>query len=159
MGWTYIDSEILKTVDLFQNISERSLQEIIVLMSTLDVKTGQFIFREGDEGDGLYLVLNGEVRISKNIPGIGEEALAFLPAGACFGEMTLIEANAQRGASAIANSDCELAKLDRADFLELMEENKDIAVEVLWGFVRTLTRRLANSNDKVTFLAMSSRFE
>lgn len=159
MGWKYIDTSILRKVDLFKDVSERGLQEIIVLMTTVDVKTGQPIFEEGDEGDALYLVLSGEVRISKNIPGIGEEALAFLPQGSCFGEMALIEGRAVRSASAIAQKDCELAKLDRKDFLELLDRDKDLAVEMLWGFVRILSSRLRMSNDKVAFLAMSNMFE
>ncbi|MEM1350402.1 MAG: cyclic nucleotide-binding domain-containing protein, partial [Myxococcota bacterium] len=81
MSWKYLDTEILKRVELFQNLSERSLQEIIVVMTMVDVKRGASIFHEGDEGDALFLVLEGEVRISKNIPGVGEEALAFLPEG------------------------------------------------------------------------------
>lgn len=159
MSWKYLDTEILKRVELFQNLSERSLQEIIVVMTMVDVKRGAPIFHEGDEGDALFLVLEGEVRISKNIPGVGEEALAFLPEGSCFGEMALIEGRHARSAAAYASRDCHLAKLDRRDFLILMEEHKDFAIEMLWGFVRILSMRLRNSNDKVAFLAMSNMFE
>lgn len=159
MSWKYIDTSVLKDVDLFRKLSERGLQEIIVLMTTLDFKTGQSIFEEGAAGDGLYLILDGEVRISRTIPGVGEEALAFLPRGSCFGEMSLIDGRSTRSASAVANSDCEVARLDRQDFLELMGRDKDFAIEMLWGFVRVLSNRLSNSNDKVTFLAMSSMFE
>ena len=159
MGWKYLDTDILRGIDLFEGISERGLQEIIVLMTTNDVKRGMPIFEEGDEGNALFLILEGEVRISKDIPGVGEEALAFLPEGSCFGEMALIEGRIERSASAIAHKDCELARLDRGDFLELLEQDKDLAVEMLWGFVRILSRRLRNSNDKVTFLAMSNMFE
>lgn len=159
MGWKYIDTEVLREVDLFEKLSDRSLQEVIVLMSIVDVNQGQFIFEEGTEGDALFLILSGEVRISKNIPGVGEEALAFLPEGACFGEMALVEGRQMRSASAIANKDCELAMLRRKDFLDLMDRDKEFAIEMLWGFVRILSMRLRNSNDKVTFLAMSSMFE
>lgn len=159
MGFRYIDTDVLKEVDLFQNLSARALQEIIVLMSTMEFKQGQYVFEEGAPGDGLYLILEGEVRISKTIPGVGEEALAFLPTGSCFGEMALIEGRLMRSASAIANTDVEVAKLDREDFLELLERDREFAVEVLWGFVRVLSMRLRNSNDKVAFLAMSSMFE
>lgn len=49
------------------------------------------IFREGDEGDQMYLVLGGRVLISKQIPGAGEEALGILSRGEIFGEMALID--------------------------------------------------------------------
>ena len=117
MGWKYIDTRILKDVEIFSQLNERGRQEIIVLMTTVDVKQGQPIFEEGDPGDALYVILSGEVRISKNIPGVGEEALAFLPSGSCFGEMALIENRIARSASAYAQKDCELAKLARDDFM------------------------------------------
>ncbi|MEC9443270.1 MAG: cyclic nucleotide-binding domain-containing protein [Myxococcota bacterium] len=159
MGWKYIDTRILKDVEIFSQLNERGRQEIIVLMTTVDVKQGQPIFEEGDPGDALYVILSGEVRISKNIPGVGEEALAFLPTGSCFGEMALIENRIARSASAYAQKDCELAKLARDDFMELLDKEKDLAIDILWGFVRVLSNRLRNSNDKVAFLAMSNMFE
>ncbi len=159
MGWKYLDTTVLRDVELFRNLSDRALQEIIVLMTTHDYQRGQAIFKEGDAGDGLYLILEGEVRISKNIPGVGEEALAFLPDGSCFGEMALIEGRVARSASAIAQKDCEVARLSRDDFLEMLDRDKELAIEMLWGFVRILSLRLRNSNDKVAFLAMSNLFE
>ena len=159
MAWKYLDINVLKDVELFRNLSDRVLQEILVLMTTHDYQRGQTIFAEGDPGDALYLILEGEVRISKNIPGVGEEALAFLPDGSCFGEMALMEGRMARSASAIAQKDCEIARLTQRDFLELMERDKDLAIEILWGFVRILSLRLRNSNDKVAFLAMSNLFE
>ena len=159
MAWKYLDINVLKDVELFRNLSDRVLQEILVLMTTHDYQRGQTIFAEGVPGDALYLILEGEVRISKNIPGVGEEALAFLPDGSCFGEMALMEGRMARSASAIAQKDCEIARLTQRDFLELMERDKDLAIEILWGFVRILSLRLRNSNDKVAFLAMSNLFE
>lgn len=159
MGWTYLDTSILRGIGLFENVSERGLQELLVLMTTHDHKAGRPIFKEGEPGDALYLILKGEVRISKLIPGVGEEALAFLPAGSCFGEMALVEGRLARSASAIANSDCDLAKLSREDFLNLLKRDKELGMDLLWGFVQMLSRRLRDSNDKVAFLAMSNMFE
>jgi CRP-like cAMP-binding protein len=73
--------------------------------------------------------------------------------------MALIENRIARSASAYAQKDCELAKLARDDFMELLDKEKDLAIDILWGFVRVLSNRLRNSNDKVAFLAMSNMFE
>jgi len=62
----------------------------------------QQIFREGEAGDEMYVLLEGRVMISKFIPGAGEEALAFLERGDYFGEMALID-NQQRSADATAS--------------------------------------------------------
>ncbi len=62
----------------------------------------QEIFREGETGNEMYVLLEGRVMISKYIPGAGEEALAFLERGDYFGEMALID-NEQRSADAKAS--------------------------------------------------------
>ncbi len=159
MGWKFLDISILRKIDVFKTLSDSALLEIIPLTSTVEFKPGNSVFREGDKGDALYLVLSGEVRISKNIHGVGEEALAFLKEGSYFGEMALVGDESVRSASAIAASTTLLAKLERKDFLELLEREKEIAVEILWSFVNTLSARLRESNDRIAFFAMSNMFE
>ncbi len=159
MGWKFLDVSLLREIDLFNSLSDRALGELIPLTSTMDCKPGQVVFNEGDMGDAMYMILSGEIRISKNIPGVGEEALAFLREGSYFGEMSLVGKESPRSANAIAAENTELAKLERKDFLELLDQNKDVAVEVLWAFVNTLSMRLRESNDKIAFFAMSNMFE
>ena len=159
MSWKFLDISLLREIDLFQGLSERALTEVIPLTSTVEYKTAQIIFDEGDVGDAMYLILSGEVRISKNIHGVGEEALAFLKEGSYFGEMALVGEESHRSAGAIAGSDVELAKLGRKDFLDLLDRDKEIAAEILWSFVDTLSRRLRESNEKIAFFAMSNMFE
>src|SRR5690606_6249838 len=80
---------------------------------------GSFIFSEGDEGDDMFVVTRGKVRISKQVPGIGEEALAILEAGQTFGEMAIVE-DSPRSADAIAHSSCEVLVFTRRRLDELM---------------------------------------
>lgn len=159
MGWKFLDISLLREIDLFNSLSDRALSELIPLTSTIDCKPGFVVFNEGDVGDAMYMILSGEVRISKNIPGVGEEALAFLKEGSYFGEMSLVGQESHRSASAVVAESTELAKLERKDFLQLLEQDKDVAVEVLWAFVNTLSGRLRESNDKIAFFAMSNMFE
>ena len=159
MGWKFLDISVLREIDLFKSLSDRALGEMIPLTSTMELKGGQSIFREGTAGDAMYLILSGEVRISKDIPGVGEEALAFLKEGSYFGEMALLGEESPRSANAIASGIVQLAKLDRKDFLELIDRDKEVGVEILWSFVNTLSNRLRESNDKIAFFAMSNMFE
>ena len=159
MGWNFLDISLLREIDLFDSLSDRALSELIPLTSTIEAKPGDVLFNEGDIGDGMYMILSGEVRISKNIPGVGEEALAFLKEGSYFGEMSLVGEESPRSAAAIAGETSELAKLSRKDFLDLLDRDKEIAVEVLWSFVNTLSSRLRESNEKIAFFAMSNMFE
>lgn len=159
MGFHFLDISMLRDIDLFESLSDHALSEIISLCTVEEHPSGEHIFEEGDPGDGMYLILNGEVRISKNIPGIGEEALAFLEEGSYFGEMSLFGEEATRSAMAIASSIVKVAKLSRPDFHKLLEEDKEVAVEILFSIVNTLADRLRASNDKVAFFAMSNMFE
>lgn len=74
-----------------QKLSNMEIHFLTSLSKEERFGAGEVIFHEGDPGDKLYIVLEGKVRISKSIPGAGEEALAFLERGSYFGEMALID--------------------------------------------------------------------
>src|SRR5438445_688559 len=115
----------------------------------------QPIFKEGEPGNRLFIISAGEVRISRTIPGSGEEALAILKKGACFGEMSVFD-RSERSTDAIANTSCTLFTISRSDFELLLDFNRDIAYKVLWSVVRLLSARLRVTNDNLrSFLAMS----
>ena len=104
----------------------------------------------------MFIILEGKVRISKMVPGIGEEALAILERGQYFGEMSLIE-EGPRSADAIAHTSCTLYELSREKLDEVMFTDKELASTLLWTFVRTLSSRLRETNDKIrAFFALSS---
>src|SRR2546428_700765 len=116
---------------------------------------GHYIFKEGEPGNRLFIISEGEVRISRTIPGSGEEALAVLKPGACFGEMAIFD-RSERSTDAIANTGCTLITISRSDFELLLDFNRDIAYKVLWSVVRLLSARLRVTNDNLrSFLAMS----
>ena len=116
---------------------------------------GQNIFKEGDPGNRLFIISSGDVRISRVVPGSGEEALTVLQVGACFGEMSVFD-RSERSTDAIANTDCTLLTITRSDFEILLDFNRDIAYKVLWRVVRLLSERLRVTNDNLrSFLAMS----
>ncbi|MBE9503418.1 MAG: cyclic nucleotide-binding domain-containing protein [Proteobacteria bacterium] len=153
-----MDVTILKKVPLFDTLTEDELSEVLRLSKKEEHKSGDKIFAEGDSGDRLYIIDTGAVRISKNIPGIGEEALCVLNAGDYFGEMALID-NAPRSADALSHEDVCLLAVSKADLEALMEKNKELAYKLLWKFVETLSKRLRETNDKIrTFFAMSGGF-
>lgn len=74
-----------------QKLSEMEINFLASLSREERFDNGQTIFREGEHGEKMYIVAEGSVMISKSIPGVGEEALAFLERGDYFGEMALIE--------------------------------------------------------------------
>ena len=149
--------EILAQVDLFAGLGTAALRRVAALGATEVLERNGTAFSEGDAGDKFYLILEGAIRISRFVPGMGEENLAILRAGAYFGEMSLIDA-APRSAAALAHEKSRLFVINRRDLEDLLFVDRDLAYEVLWNFVRTLSRRLRATNDKMTFLATTSKF-
>ena len=73
---------LLKNVPLFKDLDDAELAEVAEVCREEKFVSGEYIFREGENGNRLYLVTEGEVRISRDVPGSGEEALAILKPGA-----------------------------------------------------------------------------
>jgi CRP-like cAMP-binding protein len=151
-----MDVKLLRGCPLFESLRPDQLAKIASLAAPRDAPAGGFLFREGDPGDAMYVLLEGKVRISKMVEGIGEEALAILEPGAFFGEMALID-DSPRSADARAHSACRLAELRRESLEELLFVDRDLAHDLLWAFCRTLSSRLRETNDKIkAFFALSS---
>lgn len=153
-----MDASVLKKVPLFQGLTNGQLQKIASLAVVRTYEGSARIFNEGEVGDAMYVVIDGRVRISKTVPGIGEEALAIVEPGAYFGEMALIEENSLRSADAIAHVPCTLWSIERARLEEAMFTDKDLAYVLLWTFVRTLSERLRETNDKIKGFFAISKF-
>ena len=153
-----MDPAALRPCPLFQALSGDQLRKVGGIARRLDVAAGEVIFREGDPGDEMYVVVAGKVRISKQVEGVGEEALSILEPGSYFGEMAMID-DAPRSADALAHAACALAAIRREDLDQLMFIDKDLAYDLLWTLVRTLTARLRETNDKIrAFFALSGPF-
>lgn len=100
--------------------------------SAYEVAAGSVIFREGEAGDCLYVILTGEVDVSVN----GHHVWC-LRSGEIFGEMALVETRA-RSATAIARTDCRLVRIDERRFLFLVSQTPYFAL----GLLRLLASRL-----------------
>lgn len=148
----------LRQITLFEGLLPVHLRRIAALAQEVAFAKDSAVFEHGDPGDGLYLILKGAVRISRSVSGIGEEALAILRPGMYFGEMSIIDDEAPRSADAIAHEQTLLLKLPKDDLRDLMFVDRELAYELLWRFVRTLSARLRDSNDRLLMLTVSSKF-
>lgn len=150
-----MSTELLKKIYLFDGLSVSELVELLKICRQERYEEGKFIFLEGDTGDKCYVIEEGEVRISKYVPNVGEEALTLLRQGSFFGEMSLID-GATRSATAIANKPTTCLVMDKSDLERLMDEDRELGTKLLWAFCRTLTRRLRDTNEKISsFIAMT----
>jgi CRP/FNR family cyclic AMP-dependent transcriptional regulator len=154
-----MDPQALRACALFQSLPADRLRRVADIATHRDLPAGAIVFSEGERGDEMYVVVAGKVRISKRVPGVGEEALGILEPGSHFGEMAMVD-DSPRSADAIAHTACALAVIRRDELDQLMFVDKDLAYDVLWTFVRTLSARLRETNDKIkAFFAMSGGFK
>jgi len=146
---------LLKQAPIFADLDEGELTRVLEVCKEQKFQGAETVFKEGEPGNRLFIIAEGEVRISRNIPGSGEEALAVLKKGSVFGEMAIFD-HSERSTDAIANTDSVLLTISRSDFELLLDFNRDIAYKVLWAAVRILSARLRVTNDNLrSFLAMS----
>jgi CRP/FNR family transcriptional regulator, cyclic AMP receptor protein len=147
----------LARVPFFEGLTGEALSLIANATTEESHATGTKLFQYGDVGDKLFILLEGRVRISREVAGMGEEALAVLGPGEVFGEMSLID-EAPRSADARVHERCRLLVISKEAFDELLFIHKDLAYEVLWNCVRILSSRLRETNEKLTFLTTSGKF-
>jgi CRP-like cAMP-binding protein len=148
----------LAKVPFFDGLTPEALSMIASVMAEENHAPGTKIFGYGEPGDKLYIVVEGKVRIFREVGGMGEEALAVLGTGEVFGEMSLLD-ESPRSAGALAHERCRLLVITKDAFDDLLFLHKDLAYEVLWSCVKMLSARLRETNDKLTFLSTSGKFE
>src|SRR5579864_2847146 len=140
--------DLLRNAFIFRDLDDEELAEIAEVCKEEKYESGVYVFREGEAGNRLYLIVEGEVRISRDVPGSGEEALAVLKPGSLFGEMAAFD-RTERSTHAISNGGCTLLTITRPDFEMLLDFNREMAYKVLWACVRLLSARLRQTNDSL----------
>jgi len=138
-------------VDLFRErgLSAGEMKLLATFSSEERFREGSMIFREGEKGDKLFIVLDGRVRISKFIPGVGEEALAVLDRGDFFGEMALIDDKPRSADAKAHESDATVLSIDRATLNEILSMDPHASLQFLNLLCRMISRRLREINDKI----------
>ena len=129
---------VLKSLNLFKETPENILADLAPLMKEIQYEQGTEIFKEGEIGDCMYIIQQGNIKIHK-----GNTTLAILKEKEVFGELSLLDADT-RSASATADTDCILYKIDQEPFYELMDERPEVAK----GFIKILCQRLRTMNEK-----------
>src|SRR5713226_5147657 len=119
--------DAIRSVPLFGSLDDEALRD---LLRTRDVAAGVALFRTGDDGDAMFLIESGRVRIAITDEDKKEITLAELAQGDFFGEMAIIDGK-QRSADAIVSEAARLAVLSRENFLRFIRNNPTVALEML----------------------------
>ncbi|PYJ89613.1 MAG: Crp/Fnr family transcriptional regulator, partial [Verrucomicrobia bacterium] len=109
--------DTLRQVPLFESLDDEAADELCHLLESLDCKAGAFLFRAGDEGNVMYIIERGKVRICVHTVDGREVTLTELDRGDFFGEMALLLDGQRRSADARVAEDARLAVLSRDHFL------------------------------------------
>jgi CRP/FNR family transcriptional regulator, cyclic AMP receptor protein len=134
--------ETLRQVPLFESLDDEAAHELCELLENLDCKAGALLFRAGDEGDAMYLIEEGKVRIFVRAKDGHEVTLTELQSGDFFGDMALLDGK-PRSADARVIENARLAILSREHFLSFTLSNRNVALEMLTA----LTNRLRQTDE------------
>ncbi len=129
--------DTLRQVPLFESLDNEAAGELCKLLENLDCKSETFLFRAGDEGDAMYLIEHGKVRICVQAADGREVTLTELGRGDFFGEMVLFDGQ-RRSADAVVAEDARLAVLSREHFLSFVRSSPDVALEMLTALANRL---------------------
>ncbi|HEY9624917.1 MAG TPA: cyclic nucleotide-binding domain-containing protein [Crinalium sp.] len=129
----------VRGVPIFKELRDDFLVRLASIMDELSFPTKHTIFTQGQEGRSLYILVSGRVRVH-----IGNRELARLEQGACFGEMSLFDAE-PRSATITTLEPCECLMLTQQQLYEAIDETPGIAVNI----IRLLSRRIRELNIKL----------
>lgn len=141
----------LQGMALCRALSAAELEAIAAIVETREVAAGKDLFREGDPGDGLFLVVAGEIDVIKRGPR-GDRSLARLAMGGVLGEMSLITSDL-RSATGRAIVDTRVLRLPAQRFRALLEGGSTAALKIVAAIAEVLARRLGTMNSMVLELA------
>lgn len=141
-------AEVLQKINIFSGLTPYERTKIAKFFRQKEYEPKAKIVKEGDPGDGMFVIKSGAVKISKEITDTEEQVLANLVDGDFFGEMALLD-GAPRSASVYAISKVTMLELYRASLLELFDKEAKIGVKVLYNLAKILGERIRESGDKI----------
>ena len=145
-----MDNDVLRQAPLFSALDDEAASALRTSMTESRLRRGDVLFREGDSGDKLYIVLEGKVKLGRTSADGRENLLAILGPGQMFGELSLFDPG-PRSATVTAVTDASFASLSHEDLLRWLEGRPVVAR----GLLTQLAGRLRKANDVVADLVFS----
>ncbi len=160
-----IEISTLQKVPLFDRLNEKQLKKIQKILREEILGADSLVIREGEKGSDMYILIDGEVQISKTVVGRGhqmnfnqpQKSLIRLDGNdhAFFGEMAILDPNSARIATVTTTKKSLVAVLRRNDFYSLSKDDLDLAFTVTFNIARILSTRLAKSNQDILKLTLA----
>lgn len=147
---------------LFETLTKSELRFVKEMVHVRNYRPGEVVFRQGEIGVGMYLVATGSIDILvEDIPSDKPEKqtvfVTRLGSGDFFGELSLVEENGRRTATAVASVETTLIGFFKPDLLEIVERNPSTGVKIVTRLAEVLGKRLKETTVKVTELKREMR--
>jgi CRP-like cAMP-binding protein len=140
-------SDVLARAGLFQGVAPEAREALSSALEYGDYSRGESVFTEGEQGDTLYIVLSGKVKVGRRASDGRENMLSVMGPSDMFGELSLFDPG-PRTATATVLTDARLASLAHASLRPWITDRPEIAEQLL----RVLARRLRRTNDALADL-------
>ncbi|HPS56912.1 MAG TPA: GGDEF domain-containing protein [Spirochaetota bacterium] len=149
MNNTNIDGRLLKDIAIFSELTDEQRSMIAGEMKMSRYNTGDMIFREGDPGEVLFVVISGAVTVFIMDHEGKEVVLAEIKAGSYVGEMSIID-HTHRSAACRVISDCVLLELHADDFLHIMHDMPQASSRIMKRMLSIIVERLMKTGAFIT---------
>ncbi len=143
-----VDLEAVRRAPLFATLDDEAAREIMSSMDAFRMERGDVLFHEGDQGDRLYVITEGKIKLGCTSTDGRENLLAILGPGEMFGELSLFDPG-PRTATATAVAETQLIGLGNDQLRQLLGNHPRIAVTLLAALARRLRRTNENLADLV----------
>ena len=145
-----IDQEVIRKAPLFTALDDAAAASLLANMVSVKISKGSVLFAEGDEGDQLYVIAEGKLKLGTSSGDGRENLLSILGPGEMFGELSLFDPG-PRTSTATAVTDAKLLSLGQEKLLPWLVENPKVSLQLL----ARLAQRLRRTNEAVGDLVFS----
>jgi CRP-like cAMP-binding protein len=132
---------MLERVQLFRDFSRDDIQTIAGYARAYEVKQGEIIFREGEKGQYMCLIVEGKIGVLKESDNRERKTIATIRPGKTMGEMSMLD-ELPHSATAVANEDVKLVMITRMNFEKLVDAHPALGVKILKKIARLMSLRL-----------------
>ncbi|MDO4606263.1 MAG: Crp/Fnr family transcriptional regulator [Bowdeniella nasicola] len=145
-----MDEYMIKTVPLFSALNPEDQEELRSMMVDVQLRRGEKLFTEGQEGDRLYLIVEGKVKLGHTSGDGRDNLIAVLGPGEMIGELTLFDPG-PRSTTATAVASTRLMELDHSAMMSFIDTRPELAKHML----KALAQRLRRTNNALADLVFS----
>lgn len=136
----------LRRIRILADMTDEQAEKFVGLVEKIKVKAFSPIVRQGEHGDSMFLILEGEARVSVKMDG-KEDVITMLGVGDFFGEIALLDAG-PRSADVTANKDCTILQLSKENFENILSQEPELTSRFLVAMNRFLGSRLRATNER-----------